>query len=285
MNDFGKPLPLEDYLPSIILCESKNMYITIPKSDVDFAFKDTHAHTGYEFMIPFIDMPYLELDGKTLLVRRNHILPINPEQEHGVSNSMKNVRFVDILIDNDFMNEISNDVFHKGGINFDMGSFQVSNQLQSMINTFIEEAKFNDPGKSIQLQSISCVIAVLLLREINSNLYGREMRAFSPDSRRIRISIEYISEYFNTDFSLDKLAEIADMSKYHFIRVFKNTTGKTPYEYVLDIRIDKAKCLLAIKDMSILDVCLECGFNNLSHFTTLFKKKVGVTPSLFRSMI
>ncbi|MFZ5642647.1 MAG: helix-turn-helix domain-containing protein [Bacillota bacterium] len=75
---------------------------------------------------------------------------------------------------------------------------------------------------------------------------------------------------------------MANLSSYYFIRVFKAQMGKTPYEYLLDIKMEKAREMLKQRNHTITEICYECGFNSISHFTTAFKRKVGVTPTYYR---
>jgi len=78
------------------------------------------------------------------------------------------------------------------------------------------------------------------------------------------------------------MADIAKMDRYSFIRSFKAQIGKTPYEFLLDLKIEKAKKMLASKDYSITEISMICDFSSHSHFTTTFKKKTGISPSEYR---
>jgi len=75
---------------------------------------------------------------------------------------------------------------------------------------------------------------------------------------------------------------MANFSPYHFIRVFKSETGTTPYDYLLNSKIEKAKKILEEEEKPITEVCFLCGFFNPSHFSTTFKKKVGISPYKYR---
>jgi len=74
------------------------------------------------------------------------------------------------------------------------------------------------------------------------------------------------------------------MSVYHFIRLFRESTGKSPYQYVIDARVRKAKELLATRKSTIAEVAYEVGFVDQSHLTRHFKRAFGITPNTFVSL-
>jgi AraC family transcriptional regulator len=81
---------------------------------------------------------------------------------------------------------------------------------------------------------------------------------------------------------LAELASICDLSRRHFIRTFKQTTGQTPHRWLLMQRINKAKVLLHDTKLSILEVALDCGFADQSHFTRVFSTYLGISPGEWR---
>ena len=103
-----------------------------------------------------------------------------------------------------------------------------------------------------------------------------------PDSRRVSRIKEYINEHFREDIKLADAAGLVGMSPVTFSRFFKLRTGRTFSEYLIDIRITGASRLLIDTTKSITEICFECGFNNLSNFNRIFKRKKGSTPKEFR---
>jgi AraC family transcriptional regulator len=95
----------------------------------------------------------------------------------------------------------------------------------------------------------------------------------------------YIEENLTKDLTLAEIAEVAHMSPHYFSRVFRKSTGTPPHRYVIDRRIEKAKTLLSDKHLPLVEVGLSVGFQNQSHFTTLFHKRTGLTPKVYRSRI
>jgi AraC family transcriptional regulator len=76
---------------------------------------------------------------------------------------------------------------------------------------------------------------------------------------------------------------MAHMSRFHFTRLFKQTTGETPYQYVTRRRFEEAQRQLQETHASILDIALAVGFSSAAHFASQFKRQLGVTPSAFRN--
>ena len=104
----------------------------------------------------------------------------------------------------------------------------------------------------------------------------------SSDSRRISKVHDYINIHFKEPIRLEDLASIAGMSSVSFSRFFKLRTGKTITDYLIEIRLGYASRLLVDTTNSISEICYECGFNNLSNFNRIFKKKKDCSPKEFR---
>jgi len=97
--------------------------------------------------------------------------------------------------------------------------------------------------------------------------------------------IEYIRSNTSANISLEAMARVAGVSPNHFVSLFTKATGLSPHQYVLRARIDSAKLYLKDKTLSIAEVSRRTGFRTQEHFTKVFRKIVGVTPSEFRSAI
>ena len=77
------------------------------------------------------------------------------------------------------------------------------------------------------------------------------------------------------------MSHIANLSPYHFIRVFKAETGKTPYEFLLEIKVEKAIELIKARKYTITEIAMMCGFTSSSHFSNVFRKIKGISPTDF----
>jgi AraC-like DNA-binding protein len=86
----------------------------------------------------------------------------------------------------------------------------------------------------------------------------------------------------DADLTLDVLAEQAGLSPFHFLRIFERLTGTTPHQYVLRMRLREAATRLATEPGNILEIALDCGFHEASHFTRAFRTEFGVSPKAWR---
>lgn len=117
-------------------------------------------------------------------------------------------------------------------------------------------------------------------RELSSSSFAKiEVQS---DSRRVQRVQQYINTHYQEEIRLTQLADMVGMTPASFSRFFKLRTGKSLSEYIIDIRLGYAIRLLADSTMSIAEICYECGFNNLSNFNRMFKKKKKYSPKEFR---
>ena len=98
--------------------------------------------------------------------------------------------------------------------------------------------------------------------------------------RRIVQAKLYIDDHYGDSIDLSNIADEAYFSKFHFIRAFKNTYGKTPHQYLIYVRIEKARELLKT-GTPVSEVCYTVGFESLSSFSGLFKRMTGLSPSAY----
>ena len=101
----------------------------------------------------------------------------------------------------------------------------------------------------------------------------------SEESEAIK---RYIDENFTKKITLEELSELVFLSKSQVIRIFRQDIGKTPYEYILDLKLERSKMLLKNTRLMVKEIAFSLGFSDEHYFSYLFKEKMGKTPTSYR---
>ena len=120
-------------------------------------------------------------------------------------------------------------------------------------------------------------------RTLASTSFAKAQKS-EDESRRVRKAKLYVNEHYTQDIRLDDVASLVGMAPSAFSRFFKQHTGRTLVEYIVDLRLGAAARMLVDTTTSVSEICYACGFNNLSNFNRTFKAKRGYTPRDFRAL-
>jgi AraC-like DNA-binding protein len=102
-------------------------------------------------------------------------------------------------------------------------------------------------------------------------------------SARLLLARRFIDERFDQPIDLGLMAQQAELSRFHFVRAFREEFQQTPHRYLRAQRIERAKQLLAAGNLSVTDVCFEVGFESVGSFSALFRRLVGQSPTGYRA--
>lgn len=100
---------------------------------------------------------------------------------------------------------------------------------------------------------------------------------------QLQTALNYIQTHLSYKIHIRELATQLNLSPYYFCRLFKQSTGRSPYQYLTQQRVERAKFLLKQHHLSIVDVAYQCGFSSQSHLTKHFKQHTGTTPKRYRN--
>jgi AraC family transcriptional regulator len=283
-GDSSIPFPAEKIVDHFEFYADNDICVCINKVPIAFSADPIgHCHSSFEFIIPSSPMPCIGIKNSTLIVDAHSLIPINTWQPHGPKDSMSLQSLIALHLDKDFLQNISYHTSSSSDFYFDHAALPCNKELRSIIEYFMREARYKQTGYKFIIESLSTQMAVTLLRNAKYNTSKKVLTNKLHESKNMNKVIEFLREHYNSnDYSTEDIARLANLSAYHFIRVFKQQTGQTPYEYLMDIKLEKAKEMLKSKNYTIIEICFSCGFTNHSHFTTTFKKRVGVTPSEYR---
>jgi AraC family transcriptional regulator len=156
-------------------------------------------------------------------------------------------------------------------------------EMEAICRRLYQKLSLNGRPQRLYVESQLMRLAVLLLdRHSTASPAARIPPPGSLTRNQARRVLDYIESNLSHELTLRELAGIVDLSLHHFARLFKRTIGVAPYRYVLERRVERAKVMLRTANASLADISLSVGFDSQSHFTSVFGRMVGATPTEFQ---
>ena len=156
--------------------------------------------------------------------------------------------------------------------------------LEQLAYAFKNEVN-NKTGDRLYVESLQTMLCAHLLRHHCSTEIVTDKVSGGLSSSKLRQAIDYIQSNLERDLSLAQLAKVAHVSSHHFGKLFKQSMGITPHQYVLKYRIERAKTLLRERKLTLTEIALATGFCNQSHFTNAFRRYTTLTPRQYRDRL
>jgi AraC family transcriptional regulator len=138
------------------------------------------------------------------------------------------------------------------------------------------------PAGKLYAQSAAHMLAIHLLRSYTAVGAAIEEPSQGLTHQQVQRVLDFVQAHLSQELSLEALAQQIGLSPYHFARLFRQTTGESPHQFVLRQRIERAQRLLQERDVSLAHVAGASGFANQSHLTQAFKRHLGLTPQAYR---
>jgi AraC family transcriptional regulator len=156
-------------------------------------------------------------------------------------------------------------------------------QIEAIATMLLTELQQGRLGNRLYIESLANVLTVHLCRQYAATKPLLPVYEGGLPQRHLQQVLDYINDHLDQDIKLTDLAALPDMSPFHFSRLFKQSIGSSPYQYVLQQRIERAKRLLRQTDQPIIDIAFQCGFNSHSHLSKQFRHFTGATPKVYRA--
>lgn len=241
----------------------------------------THQHTMHVIAYGFSHSPGERwLDGKVQTERRNRgDIAIIPAGIVHRCNWNTSAEFGILAFEPALLQQVGQDLVDDDRIELIPKFMNEQDELiKGIFFTLKDELESNKIGSDLLIDSLKTTLAINLLRKYCTTKPKLASYQDGLSKSKLRQVKEYIDEHLDRDLTIIELAETAQMSPYHFIRLFKKTTAQTPHQYILQQRIKKARYLLRHGKISISEIAARVGFCDQSHFTKYFKRIVGMTP-------
>lgn len=156
-------------------------------------------------------------------------------------------------------------------------------KIRMLLKDIVDE--FNQEGLEYSLMVKVKLISILILLARNYDIIipNHPIPHIKRENRmHIESSMNYIDTHLDEPLTLEQIAAVAAMSPSYFSQLFKSLNGFSPWEYIVEKRIELAEMLLLSTEESVLDIVFKCGFNNTTNFNRAFKKITGVSPREYR---
>jgi len=161
-------------------------------------------------------------------------------------------------------------------------TFREDAQITQLYRHFLLSCQWQENSNQLMLSSATNLLVTHLARQYTQLQWALPtVRGGLSPSVLNRVK-EYIHGQLAAPLQLAEIAEIAGLSEFHFARMFKQSMGIAPHQYVMNARIIRAESLLYNTELDITTIALDCGFSSTSHFSNRFKSLRGVSPSIVR---
>ena|SRR5438128_6205582 len=245
---------------------------------------DAHAHAGYTVTALLAGRMQVCVGANEVTLNAGDLAFTGIGQLHAAE--ADEVDFVSIRIQPALVNEMAAEMGltrATAEIVFRVTSV-VDETLSAIARRIAAEATEERAGHQLMLDALVRELAIHLLRSYLTVRKSAqiELSRVGLVDRRLRRALEFMHDNYARELALEEIAASAYLSEYHFARLFKQVTGATPHVYLANLRIEKARRLLAETAHPIIEIAAMVGYQSQSHFTKIFKAITGLTPRAYR---
>jgi AraC-like DNA-binding protein/mannose-6-phosphate isomerase-like protein (cupin superfamily) len=250
-----------------------------------------HWHEKMEFLYFTKGSAVIECNGEKIHAIEGNMVVINSNELHEGHALSETAEYYCMIVESSLFQGKNADIcetkyikpIYQNCIVFH-NKIENDDKVSACIENIIREIEARDTGFEIAVKAAFYQLMVILLRNhVNFILTPNEYEKRMYTLNRLNTVLEYIESNYRENLSLDKLSSMANLSRYHFCRLFRETTGKTLSEYLNAVRIGQAEKLISDKNVSITEAALSCGYNDANYFSRVYKKYKKLAPSKARN--
>jgi len=248
----------------------------------------SHFHSGYVVGYLFSGRYHCRLNHRQHIeFRPGEITLLNPGEVHQDFSSAQERDYLTVNIQERLFTMGFDDFGARSWArpSFSRPKLQADTRVGRIFEALRQAVDGRDFEREFEIQSLVAKLALYLLQHFAPTSYQSTRSETEQGIERweVRRAIEMLQDTYAKPFDLDQLARIVGLSKYYLEKVFKKTTGLSPYQYAMQLRVERAKHMLASTSRSIVDISMELGFFDQSHFTNAFKHFTGTSPLAYRN--
>lgn len=270
------PANIHDNTKSIF---SEHLAVFIP----DRFVLDTPMYVEeYHFVICFSTPPLTTIRGGKYKFARGSLICLAPGDDilvHAPEQPLL-VKYMTICVNPRYMQNVHLQTGGKGVLQFSSLDGQYSYLLLEALEALIHEVVTYGATNPLMMASLENRVAIQLLRDSRAEFFNSRQEQHVHES--VKRALKYIETYYASNITIDDICGSIYISPPYLQKLFVKHVGKTPHQYIMECRHQKAKELLETTNISVEEVARQCGFVNHAHFSTTFKKMQGVSPLAFR---
>ena len=253
--------------------------ITFYKAHLENYGFDKHVHDDYTISVIKDGVMDAFMQGKHLHVNNLSIVMLNPDEVHSnASEYKKDYKQYSLYLRPSYMEKLLGMGLEGKEIYFKNHTFE-NRILATQFISLLERDELHQISKL----EFECRFVDLVQELLLKNTALKDLKTLTSHDQMIKRAKEYMNDHYESDFSLEDIARELDISKYHFLRLFKESTFLSPMAYLMARRIEKAKEKLQT-GKALIETAHECGFYDQSHLNRRFKSVFGITPKTYQHL-
>ncbi|MDH2913183.1 AraC family transcriptional regulator [Kosakonia sp. HypNH10] len=208
-----------------------------------------------------------------------------PKESESVWDIRDNLAFVHLYCTDEHLREVGEKVWDRSPATFtlDEKTFSQDARITALYRQFLLGCDWQQNANQLTLSTASTLLLTHLVQHYSNVQWQLPTVTGGLAPVALRNVLEYIESHLGEPLLLCDLAAQVSLSEYHFARMFRQSMGVAPHQFVMQRRMARAKALLLSSNQSLTDIALACGFNSASHFSNRFKAAKGITPSQLRA--
>ncbi|MDE3840726.1 hypothetical protein C0966_15705 [Bacillus methanolicus] len=244
-----------------------------------------HSHgDDFQISIPLFGSTFIDINNKTGILEKQHRFITAPGEKHIHFTDKDEGKVLLINIKKEFLEKVYIERLagQSNEISFSSMNVGSSDLFIKIAETAVRQNLFGNTNK-IEIQQLEWELANLVFSQHegpHNELWRKEVTL--PNHPMLKRAVDFIHEQYNSEITLDQISEESGISKYYFLRLFKEVTGFTPSQYITKVRLDHSLHLLKHTKKDITMIAYEVGFGSLGSFERAFKKRFGINASEFR---
>lgn len=251
-----------------------------------------HRHSRFEIVHFRKGEGIYVVNGHSYSIKPNDVFVFSSNEQHCITDIFEPLEYVNVHFEPGFFWGSRSESFSDAGMffyhskNFSCRLSRSSDaaiRIADLIEGILKELTAKQKEYKMMARAMLTDIMIILIRDFGYNDIDENTKKSSSNVKAVRKAMDYVIKHLTEKLTLEDIAANSGMSRSRFSTVFKETMGITLWDYICEKRIELVMKKIELnEDKSMMDIALECGFNNTANFNKAFKKQTGGTPKDYK---